>query len=92
MILGVYSIRDRFTGFLQPTFEQNDQVALRNFQHAILQGGSLLSSHSQDYDLCKIGQFNSETGLIVAHEPYEVLVNGMSIHLKSIKEASNGNV
>lgn len=86
MMLGVYAIRDRYTGFLQPTFEQNDQVALRNFEHAVLQGGSLLSSHSQDYDLCKIGQFNSDTGFLSAIDPYEVLVNGMAIYLKSIKE------
>lgn len=92
MKLGVYSIRDRLSGFLQPTFEVNDQVAYRNFEHAILQGGSLLSSHSADYDLCCIGKFDQESGVLESMVPV-VIVNGHSIFMKSVsKEESSGEV
>lgn len=64
MILGVYSIRDSKTGFLQPTFENNDAVALRNFQHAIVSSESVLSTHAPDFCLCRIGSFDSESGAI----------------------------
>lgn len=90
MKLGVYCIRDRLSGFLQPTFEVNDQVAYRNFEHAVLQGGSLLSSHSADYDLCHIGSFDQETGIFESRTP-SVLVNGHSIFLKSISKEESSN-
>ena len=63
MKFGVYSILDRKTGYLQPVFEQNDASAVRNFAHAVMQGpGSLFFSHAEDYVLCHIGYFESNTG------------------------------
>lgn len=68
MIFGVYAIRDVKSGFLQPTVELNDQVALRNFAHACMQGESLFFTHAADYSLYKIGTFNSETGILTSLE------------------------
>lgn len=88
MILGVYSLRDSLSGFLQPTFETNDQVAYRNFEHAVLEGGSLLSSHAADYTLLKIGTFDSESGQLLPLDPPESIVNGQSILLRAISTRS----
>lgn len=84
MILGVYSMQDRFTGFMQPTFELNDAVALRNFEHAVLNTDSLLNSHCDDYRLTKIGLFNTETGLLEAISPPEIVADGHAVFLKSL--------
>lgn len=58
----VYSVRDARTGFLTPTVEVSDQVARRNFEHAIASGPSLFTSHPEDYSLWCIGSFDTDTG------------------------------
>lgn len=75
MTLGVYVIRDVRTGFLTPTTDMNDVAAMRNFEHAMMQSGSLINSHPEDYALCRIGRFNNETGELIP-EPIEVLKVG----------------
>uniref|UniRef100_A0AAU8AZT9 Nonstructural protein n=1 Tax=Dulem virus 174 TaxID=3145651 RepID=A0AAU8AZT9_9VIRU len=71
MKFNVYSIRDVKTGFLNPTFEVNDAVAMRNFSHAIQQSESVLFTHASDFDLYRIGEFDSSSGRI---EPVDVPV------------------
>lgn len=90
MNLVVYAMHDRYTGFMQPTFELNDAVALRNFEHAILNTDSLLNSHSSDYRLMKIGRYNSENGLLEAICPPEVVAEGHAVFLKSVMQDFEG--
>lgn len=67
MIYSVYSIRDNVAdGFLTPMIDQNDNVAIRNFEHACMNNNSLFFTHSKDYDLYKIGEFDSDIGVIKA--------------------------
>ena len=42
MKFGVYAIRDSKSGFMTPTFEPNDAVAMRNFTHAVFNSSSVL--------------------------------------------------
>ncbi|UPW41952.1 nonstructural protein [Dipodfec virus RodF1_59] len=86
MILGVYSMRDALSGFLQPTFEVNDQVAYRNFEHAIMTTPSIISSHCHDFTLYQIGTFDSETGRITPLESHKLVVDGNAILLRHKKE------
>lgn len=86
MILGVYSIQDRLTGYLQPTFEVNDAVALRNFEHAVLSGGSLLDSHAVDYVLCRIGSLDDQTGVLTPVDPIQQIVTARAVLLKSMNQ------
>lgn len=79
MIFGVYSIRDVRTGFLSPTIEVNDQVAMRNFSHAVQRSDSLLHSFPGEYDIYKIGTFDSESGQLVPIMPQEFLCSASSI-------------
>lgn len=62
MKLFVYSMRDQLSGYMQPTFELNDQIAIRNFSFAIKKPDTLLFASAKDFDLMKIGEFDSETG------------------------------
>lgn len=68
MIFGIFAIRDAKTGFLAPMVEANDQVAIRNFVHACRNTESLFFTHASDYDLYKIGNYDSETGVISAEQ------------------------
>lgn len=93
MTFGIYSIRDSLTGYMQPSFEQNDACAMRNFRSAILsvRPGSLLNSDPQDFTLCKIGEFDSESGFLSVEDPVSILT-GSSVMLESLKEVSHANV
>lgn len=80
MIFGVYSIRDTKSGFLQPTVDVNDLCAIRNFEAAVQAGPqSLFFTHPEDYELFKIGQFDSDSGLISSVSPSEFLISAVSI-------------
>lgn len=78
MKYGIYSIRDSRTGFLPPMADQNDSSAMRNFSHACMQKDSLMFTHCEDYALCRIGEFDSETGSLSTQLP-AVILDGTSI-------------
>lgn len=86
MILGIYSIRDRLSGYLQPTFDLNDAVAMRNFSAAILSPDAhlLMHTNSEDYDLYRVGQFDSDSGIISALPAPELVVSGNSVFRRSL--------
>lgn len=85
MVFGIYAIKDVYTGYLNPTFEGNDSVARRNFEHAVCRADSLLYSHPNDYDLYRIGTFDSETGVIISCVP-ELIVGASSIVSKEVSK------
>lgn len=68
MKYGVYCIRDIKSGWLSPTVDVNDQVAIRNFAYAV-QHNDMFSDFANDYSLYQIGVFDTDTGEIssVAH-------------------------
>lgn len=78
MILRMYAMRDRLTGYMSPTVEQNDAVAVRNFRHALVTTNSILRSSPADFDLCYIADYDSENGMV---HPVQVtpIVSGASI-------------
>lgn len=78
MILKVYAIRDEKTGFLTPTVDQNDAAAMRNFAHACMNNQSLFFTHAADYSLMKIGEYDTDTGLISASAP-QPLISGSDV-------------
>lgn len=90
MILDVFSVQDSLSSWLSPTFEVNSQVALRNFEHAVLNSNSLFFSHPEHYRLCRIGTFNVDSALLTPVVPPEEIVSALSIVQKSFKEGSHG--
>ncbi len=69
MIKGVYSIRDSKVGYLLPTADNNDSVAVRNFAAACKHPDSLLQTNPQDFDLYCIGQFDDDSGELIPCTP-----------------------
>ena len=70
MIYGVYSIKDLKSGYLPPTYDINDLCAKRNFEHACLNTDSLFFSHPSDYQLFKVGTFDTDTGAFVTENTF----------------------
>lgn len=81
MNLGIYAIRDLKSGFMTPTVEQNDAVAVRNFEHAVRQGNSILFSHASDFQLMYLGEYDTETGRITPAELIEIVFDGKDVEL-----------
>lgn len=79
MNLGVYTIRDKKVGYLNPTFEQNDEVAARNFVHAVKTSGTILTSHREDFALYCIGMFDTVSARFVLNDTPELVINGGDI-------------
>lgn len=63
MILGIYSIKDALTGYMNVTLEQNDASAIRNFEHAVTRVDSLFFSHPEHYSLYRVGTFDTTHGI-----------------------------
>lgn len=74
VLLGVYAMRDRLTGFLTPSFESSDQVAIRSFSFAVRQT-TYLNFNPSDYDFYKIGMFHPVSGQIDPIIPPEFLAH-----------------
>lgn len=77
--MNIYSIRDARTGFLHPTFEVNDAVAARNFEHAVVNSDSVLFSHASDFSLYRLGLFDEESGQITPDPMPVFVINGADV-------------
>lgn len=69
MKMYLYSICDVETGFLPLTVDHNDGSAIRNFRHACLNTQSLFFTSPRDYSLCRLGEFDTETGDVTPCPP-----------------------
>lgn len=81
MIYHMYCVRDCLTGFMSPTLEQSDPVAMRNFEMAvdsIKRDRSLMAFRPSDYSLYRIADFDSDTGEIVPTFPPVTVCTGDS--------------
>lgn len=66
MKLSVYSVRDsKADCYMVPFFVSNDAVALRMIANASCDSESMLSANSEDFSLYSIGEFDSDSGVIL---------------------------
>lgn len=85
MIYSLYAVRDNKTGFLSLMQDLNDQSAMRNFEHAVLGNeDSLFFSHPQDYALFRLGQYDSDSGKILALALPECLLEASTVLSKAL--------
>lgn len=64
MIYPVYSYRDSKVGFMPPQCDQTEQAAVRGFAYAINGNDGIMNFSPKDFDLYKVGEFNTETGVL----------------------------
>ena len=79
MTYGIYAIKDAKTTFMPANVDFNDASAIRNFEHAVRQPDSLLCSHSADYTLWRVGQFDNEHGEIIPEWPPVQLADASAV-------------
>lgn len=68
MTYGVYVIRDKKAGYLPPMFDLNDACAIRNFQQGTMNASSTMYTHGSDFELYRIGEFETESGIITPED------------------------
>lgn len=78
MIFTVYAIRDVKTGFMTPTIQANDDVAVRDFTHAVVNSDGVLNSFCADFSLYSLGTFDSDTGVLSPLLLPTLVVDGVS--------------
>ena len=69
MKLGIYVIKDKKTTYMTPTYDYNDQSAMRSFENACKQTDGIFHANPHDFDLYRIGEFDVDTGRITPCEP-----------------------
>lgn len=73
MKLNIYVIKDKRSCFMTPTFDYNDAAAVRNFEHACRNVDSLFNSHPADFSMYRIGEYDTESGVITPCEPFFIV-------------------
>lgn len=85
MVYGVYAFRDNKTSFGQIWNDYNDDSAKRGFAMMMVNSNGLLGFAPQDFDLFKIGEFDSETGQLDPVWPIQYLVGGNAAFMEGVK-------
>lgn len=75
----IYSYRDIKSGFGSPVVDQSDVTAIRGFSYAINGSNGIMNFSPSDFDLYKIGTFDSDTGVIVPETVPILIANGSSM-------------
>lgn len=86
MLYGVYSMHDSKTGFMSPVIDVNDDSAIRNFAHTVANSDGILRSFAQDFQLYRIANFDSNTGIVDPVIPPVALIVGSDAMRMSIKD------
>lgn len=73
----VYCMKDLKVGYLTPTFDVNEMVAIRNFSYAVNNNG-LIGQNINDFELYRIGYFDSDSGLFSDCDP-KFIVSAISV-------------
>lgn len=84
MLYPVYCIRDVQVGFNNPMTDINDNTAKRNFTYAI-NNNSEMNFSAKDYDLYRVGEFDTSKGRLIPLEVPELIVTGQSVLGADIK-------
>lgn len=74
----IYSYRDTKVGFMPPQCDQTEQSAVRGFGFAVNGNNGIMNYSPADFELYKLGEFDTETGKIDAIMP-QFIVNGASV-------------
>ena len=79
MKLGMYAIYDKMTGYMVPSYQQNDEQAIRAFAYDVsCEDMSLIKANPDDFQLERVGEYDTNTGTVTGESPC-VLVTAGSI-------------
>lgn len=73
MIKKIYNVRDYKAGFGTVLMvSDNDDIAKRDFAAACSTQNSMLNQFPEDFGLYLVGEYDTETGLIISYNPSAV--------------------
>lgn len=75
----VFAVRDVKTCFYPPQVNQNEEDAIRGFAMMINNPSGVIGFAPKDFDLYKIGTFDTEKGVIDPLTPIEYVVAGSAL-------------
>lgn len=75
----MYSVRDRHTGFMTPSTDFNDNTAKRNFAKAINSDNGIMNFDPGDFDLYRIGEFDTDKGVLIPEKIPQLVISGLSV-------------
>lgn len=76
----VYCVRDTKVGFdTQFIVQANEPAAIRGFTYMVNNPGNMPSFAPADFELYRIGEFETDSGVFSAQIPAEFVVNGASL-------------
>lgn len=92
MKLRVYSVFDaKAAVFDRPFYEQSDGSAVRAFSDAVNDSRMTVNNvpnmffkHPEDYSLFCLGEFDSDTGVLIGEVPPKCLVTAAALKLNSV--------
>lgn len=88
-IYGIYSVYDRKAQTYLPLFQETrDELAVRTFTKIILTTETPISEYPADFDLVRLGAWNSDTGSIEPEIPMGLIINGLVALEAAIRERS----
>lgn len=76
MIVKLYAIRDIKNDYGQIFQWANDQIARRNLAAMQKDNSTIISKFPADFELWKLGEYDSETGVIYQDRPEPVPMEG----------------
>lgn len=79
MVYGLYAMRDIKIGFLSPTVDVNDATAVRNFDTMIRKSSDVLHFHKEDFELYKIGSYDTDSGIVTPLDIRELVFEGKDV-------------
>lgn len=83
MKFGIYAIYDKHTGYLLPSFSQNDNVAIRSFALDVNNiEKTVLNVNPEDFNLQRIGSYDTDDGSIVSEPACIIVEAGMVLERK----------
>ena len=79
MKYNLYAIRDDKVGFMVPTSDPNDAVAVRGFSSAVKRAERDMDERVFDMELYRVGEFDIDSGKIKPCNPPAFIVSAVSI-------------
>lgn len=75
----MYSYKDKKVGFMPPICDAGDQTAIRRFTYDVNQGNDYMRQFPDDYELYRVGEFDTDTGKIKVETPC-FIVDGNNVY------------
>lgn len=89
MKMQMYAVHDmKAEMYMRPFCADSLAIAVRSFENEVKEPGAPLNKNPEDYNLFKVGEYDSETGVITPCVTPQHVISAMSVYTKyfTVKE------